>query len=512
VVWAFSLAVVRSEGSIEMRNFSIKAAIAAAVLASAGSALAATPAADHFLRVGGATATNGVLFDVFVNTQAGVCGSDIDVYTNGATAVTASVKGNQQVMVTCVAKSNLGPAYGAINGSAIGYNKESNGGSGNGTGALANQTNLAFLNQAAPNCAQTVAMPAAAGLQAYTLHTGCVGLVNQAPEIGIADVEGSLLGYTGSNLSAQPLLDIVFGVPVSLPLYRALQDAQGLATNDSCDSVPSLTRGQIAGLYTGSTSDASILSLDSKPVHICRRGDSSGTQAGAKAYFLGEGCTANVAPFAFPDNPAQKAGGVTWASSTGVSQGVFAGSGGGEVQSCLTAFANNSGDDFAIGVLSTENAPLTTADASRNGYRFVKVDGAMPTLQGTANGAYQYFTSNVLNTRNDAAYSAAETALYAYISSVSGNPQVLAPVNQPYQNGVCQASGTTFGDGGVLASSSFIDANNGELPAGYAPPFTGQMVRNEALNTHSRQPRNQINNCQTPIPHQAVGVQVSGGK
>lgn len=501
-------------------NLPVKAAVTAAMLASSvGSAFAVTPAPDHFLRVGGATATNGVLFDLFLTASVGLCASSVDVYTSTDGADVQTIKNGAQTQVTCTPKTFSNPAYTALNSGstapnpAIGYNKESTGGSGNGTGVLASGGTLPFLTASAPTCSGSVAVGAAGGLLGYTLHTGCTAAATGvSPEVGIADVEGRLLGYTGSALTAKPLLDVVFGVPVSIPLYRALQTAQGLPTDDSCGSAPSLTRGQIAALYTGVAPTSGVFSgLPAKQMHICRRGTSSGTQAGAQAYFLSQGCSADVLAFAPPDSAGQLTNGVTWASTAGVSQTVFAGSGGGEVQACLTAFSDNpdTENNFAIGVLSTENSPLTTTNAARNKYRFIRVENALPTLQGTANGGYQYFTSNVLNVSNNIAYSPAETAIYTYWSNAAGDPAVVSPLNVPTRNGICTASGTTFGDGGVLASSGYIDAFG--VPSGYTAPYDGQEVRDNALNTQSKQLVGFINNCQVPVTHPALEIEATNG-
>lgn len=499
------------------RNYVLPLAVSAALMGvsmSASAVPSSAVAADHMLRIGGATATNQVLRDVFLHSTAGICnGTDIQVY-----------EGSNQRMVACTARTfAAGSPYAAVSGESIGYIKESNGGSGNGTQPVANQTPLTFLNPASPGCTGTTAVPAAGGLFAYTLNTGCANMQSLAPEIGIADVEGKLLGFTGAGLTPIPLLDVVFGVPVSLPLYRALQTAQGLATNDTCGTVPTLTRSQVAALYTGNIFDGTVLvtsgaddgaAIDGnlgKPIHICRRGNSSGTQAGAKAFFLNEGCSTNVQPFFTPDVSGCTASGCAWPTATvnGVAQDfrgdlVYAGSGSGQVVQCLNFYGTQASDNFAVGVLSTEN---TTVGQS---YRFVRIDGALPTLESTANGNYQYFTSDVMNLNaGSITYSADETAIYTYISDAAGSPALLDPVNQPFRDGMC-SSATNLGDGGVLASSKYIDAFG--FPVGHEAPFSGAEIRDNPINTQTKQPLGVINNCQPPVTHPASEVEAAGGQ
>ena len=508
-------------------NHLVRLAVGAALAVSAGSALAvdsSTISANNFLRIGGATSTDPVIQGLALNPAAGVCASGgtftVDVYT-----------ATNQFMVACTAKNFSNTSYSALSGQNIGFIKESNGGSGNGTGALANHTTLAFLNPAAPNCNAGVPVAATATNVAYTLHANCTGFLApaQAPQLGIADVEGRLLGYTGSNLTANPLVDVVFGVPVSLPLYRALQAAQGLAATDACNTVPSLTRAQITALYTGNIYDSTVLvsqltgaALDAsaKAIHICRRGNSSGTQAGTAAYFLNQNCTPAASapqPFFLPDNSNCTAGGCAWPTQTiGASvvdfRGnlVYAGSGSGQVVNCLDYYGAQASDNYAVGVLSTEFPYVG------HNYRFVRVDGAIASVEQTMNGNYSFFTSDVLNTANDISYTGIQTAMKNYISQLAGSPNLIIPLQQV--DGVC---GPVFdnsnppvqivaGDGGIMASSTYL-VSLGAYPAGIAPPFTFTEARAFPVNTMTKKPTGAINNCQPPVVDAFSPAEAAGG-
>lgn len=485
-------------------NLALRLAVSAALLGTCASASAVgigAVAADHLLRFGGATATNGVLRDVFIHATDGICASGVEVYESTI----------NQFAVACTAKTFSSTSFNAISGENIGYIKESNGGSGNGVAPVANQTTLTFLNPAAPTCGVTVSVAPANGLLGFIRHPACTGVQTIAPEVGIADVEGRLLGFTGSGLTPRPLLDIVFGIPVTVNLYRDLQTKQGLPLTDDCSAVPSLNPSQITGMYTGNVFDGTVLGLDAQAINVCRRGNSSGTQAGAKANFSGEGCVANVQPVLGADVGACTASGCTFPTATvnGVVQNfaddlVFAGSSSGEVVECLNARNGVAGDNYGIGVLSTENNALGT------NYRFVAISGALPTLQGTASGEYTYFTSNVLNLRSaGGVYSADETAITNYVSAAAGSPSLLDGVNQPFRNGICNGSGvgeaSILGDGGVMASSGFLDAFG--FPVGHEAPYSGEEVRLNPINTQTRQPLSAINNCQVPVTHPITGAQ-----
>jgi hypothetical protein len=512
-----------------MKSLSIKAAVSAALLASAGSAFAGTVDTNgNNLRIAGATATNKVLFDTFLSSASGICAAgNVHVYTTQTSLGTSF--GSNSVVVTCTAKTGFTGQFAVLNGAAVGYSKQGSGGSGEGTGTLAAGTNQTFTSTT--GCGTTSSV-STAGLLTYTLHPSCP-TTSLEGEVGIADVEGDLLGYTGGGITANPMLDIVFGVPVTKPLYTALQAAQGLTQDDSCANVPTLTAGQISAIYSGQISNASSLlsstaedgsALPNKAIHICRRGNGSGTQASAKAYFLGEGCmTRSGAAFAvgdFGEETFNGNKGKKWTDplpqaaidsgyTSFLDYAVFAGDGSGDVVSCLNGFGAKAGDDFAIGVLSTENAP-NLADATQR-YRYVRVDGALPTLEQTANGNYTYFTSNVINVRDTYGYTGIENALVAYLKNLS--PTVISGINAALPGKICTTSGTgdgtAVGDPGVLVSATYNDVFS--PPAGHVAPYTGAEIAAYPVNSQTRQV-NGLNNCQAPLNHSLPGMESAGGE
>jgi hypothetical protein len=488
------------------RNMLVRIAVGATLAGASFTSFALTPnqvPENNRVYIGGATATNDVLRDVFLSSTVGLCqAGTIDVY-----------EGTNQRAVLCTARAGLGAQYAQIQGQPIGYIKESNGGSGNGTQPVANQTSLVFMNlgntATGGGCTTTQTnVSVGAGLHNVTLRTGCNATFSRAPGAGIADVEARLLNASPAEqalLNASGLTDVVFGVPVSTPFYRALQQAQGLATNDDCANAPTLTRNQVAAMYSGFIGVASQLvsanagdegvPLPEEQIYVCRRGDTSGTQAGTEAHFLRQRCEEGVATFVTPDEADLcLTNGCTWPGGTGNTPNftddiVYAGSGSGQVRSCLDFHGDN--NHFAIGVLSTESNPFSGSGLS---FRWVRVDGALSTLEQTANGNWSFFTSNVLNRRNPNVLTNQQNQIVNYFVNNVGNPTFIAGLNSPFKNNICLNGGATAaGDGGVLAVAGT------PFPAGIEAPYTSAEMASAPINAATKQPIGAINNCQPPM-------------
>jgi hypothetical protein len=237
----------------------------------------------------------------------------------------------------------------------------------------------------------------------------------------------------------------VFGIGVSLNLYRSLQAMQGLTVgDDTLANMPSLSQTVIAGLYTGniaswaglinaagqSVTNAAFNSghaVNGNQLWLCRRGDSSGTNAWVDLTFTGNRCNAN-GQAQLPASTANSAsvckglpaGGISedygcgWVTANNKNDVVFAGAGGGDVASCLDYHDLN--NDFAIGNLTTNQAfggaNETGTSTGRAGppadtgtnthFRFVAIDGHKPNLLSIANGQYPFVEDDVINTLNTA--------------------------------------------------------------------------------------------------------------
>mgnify|MGYP000464332713 CR=1 FL=1 len=437
---------------------------------------ASVPAANR-VYFGGATATDNILENVLILQTGGVCtAGTIDIY-----------RGTNQRVIACTA------AIPGLVGQPIAFFKESLGGSGNGTTPVANGTSLQFLdvNNAAFACTSgPTPVAATATLNAYTVRTGCTPSIAQVPGAGVADVEPVLLGATPAqigNLTTNGVLGILFNPAVSLNFYRAMQTAQGLALNDLPANVPSLTSAQIRALFTGFYADFSQFDDLTPPadstVYVCRRGNSSGTQASFESYFLNQRCVDGVAAFVEPTTTSCLGSGCGW-SPAFAADAVFAGSGSGDVRACLDA--RNDAGSWAISVLSTE----TTYNNTDRQFRFIRVDGELPTLESVANGRYSFFTENVINRRNGA-LNANQSTLVQYLIANLGQPSIIAGINTPFQ-------ANAHGDGGVIAVPNFATI----VPN--ASPVTQAAMRTNPVNSQLRNG----NNCTPPI---SGGNQQSGG-
>lgn len=224
----------------------------------------------------------------------------------------------------------------------------------------------------------------------------------QWPTGGYSDVEANLFdasigGGDVSNVGTEDDVGVsqVFTVAVSIPLYRALQVAQGITVPDPDFlpvNAPNISSGQYAGIIStggGDASWATLLPDTTNTVILARRVDTSGTQSSSNAFFLKNPCAAGVAGQLPPRTRFDTVAGVI---------NVIEGSGTGNVKQTLTAASNNTDltQTFAIGVMSAENN-WRTDSAANAGYRFLKIDGVHPETDDTenarvtaANGDYKF--------------------------------------------------------------------------------------------------------------------------
>ena len=234
------------------------------------------------------------------------------------------------------------------------------------------------------------------------------------PVGGFSDVEASLFAPSigGGNVSSKGVeADVgvgqVFGVAVSVPLYRAMQVAQGISesgtTNNDYDpaKAPNISSAQYTSLIAqgGDQQLAILLPGNTSRINIERRVDTSGTQSSSNAFFLRNPCTGGVASALEP----------TIASDSVAGQYlVTLNSGSGDVKTRLNSASNSQveNDKYAIGILSAENNWRT--ESSTVGYRYLKVDGVHPEAGDTdrarltsVNGDYKFHMEMKSFVRND---------------------------------------------------------------------------------------------------------------
>jgi hypothetical protein len=503
---------------------------AAVALALGGANVHALPLSSYDgtvvnVYVGGATATDNVLENVALAATGGWCLSgSIDIY-----------RAENERVIFCTVDATVVTTITA--GTKIAFHKESRGGSSNGVIPLidvasgaAHSLQWLDLNQLKAEVVSSCGAGTAAGggtLKAYTNHSsdlpttgaieGCLQLLTPADTAGsalrdinwgIADHEPAL-SYPAptesgiGKLASRPGVDIIFGVPVSLKLYRALQAAQGKPTDDLPTSIPSLTPAQIRGLYVGFISDWSTITNNagtpittatppaSNSVYVCRRVASSGTQSSYESFWLGERCPGFAGASFVTPNDGSGIEDVNYVPVTNPPAGtVNAAPSSGNVRECFLAMDNQ--NRWAIGTLSTE---VTSGNLSGSAFRMVAVNGFAPTLQNVANGSYEFFMTNSLNKVRDPVPPEAplpghldssdpRRILIEYIENNIGSPSLLALINAPF-------GPRPWGNGGALAIGGSAAAN----PA----PATAAEMSSNPVNTNTRSPLGATNNCSPPV-------------
>jgi hypothetical protein len=508
--------------------------LTASAMQSWALAPAAVPTANR-LYVSGATATDQMLGRLMVAAVAdgGFCqAGSIDVYAAAAdpggtdAARLQAIFGATNKAVLCTASTATSQS-----GTPIGLYKESTAGSENGVDPVALGTNtspsgaaLNFLNldSAAPfGCGAGVAFPAIAGQTvAFTAHFSCGTVVQRAPHVGVSDVNPSMLSANQAvldNLTFTGTVDVVFAPAVTLRLYRELQAAQGLesscSTDDNgfadgdgtgdCDeplNVPSLTSSQIRAIMTGAyqnwnlmTSDAGT-QLPSSQVIVCRRGNTSGTEATFESVMLNQRCSAGVQPMSPPTDLACEAGGCAWTAAR-LPQRVFAGTGSGDVRNCLIGHDDNA-TERAFGILSMESSPpnLNSAGPDGNaatttdrGWRYIGINRVNPELLTAMEGNWELWTENTWNVPNGSpglARTTEQDTLQSDIQTNLGNLTVIKNINEGFA--------WKTGQGALLGQP-------GNPNAAPVPPFTRNTALTTPVNPMTRTPGSEVNNCNPPI-------------
>lgn len=323
--------------------------------------------------------------------------------------------------------------------------------------------------------------PAEGTLSAYTV-TDCVNPTpaREVPDVGISDVEPrfflSLYHLTPNAVDVLTVISVnafIFGVPVNLSLRNAMQAAR-FPRSDACNPsnphysdivivdadtrakrgetercMPGFTRAQVAGLFAGTLADwgqlltptgyplaskdpktglvsapAGVEAPSDDRVKICRRVDTSGTQASYEMFFLNQRCATGVHPFL--NNGAQ----------------VFMGSGTADVKGCLNVLDQQK--LWAIGIMSTENV----ASAPEDRWRFVKMDGIAPTLLNTFSGRWPFFVEQSYQWRNEHSerpLKGPKLGFMAQIAAQLKNPTIVRIINRDFRH--------SWGNAGVMSLS-----------------------------------------------------------
>jgi len=445
--------------------------------------------------------------------------------------------------------------------------KRDEGGSGYGVSPIISEANgdtvganIEFLKVDSTNC--TGVATAAPGTLtnitcAYT--TTATGNNQLAiPDVGVSDVDPAQFVSVNSpvktdnvttfpnvttadvaKLTITPGAAVVFGAPVTLHLYRALQGAQlamhtipatdpvsgttcvvGDVTNAAC--MPSLSKQEIASLIkgdwtnwnklmvvTGAVGSQTSLGLAawatanqaadapaSAVTHICRRENGSGTQAQLNNFALNFPCataSANTLPAVGNDGINGNTGTKTESSLVAL---IHENSTSGRVTACLNNLdlgADTAGDGFT-NPYTSGTAPKTfrwaigaqSLEKKDTHFEFVKINGVVPTLANVVKGDYlDWFENTFQYNTTHARFSEAglKTTIDAIIKAATV-PAVMASINSGLTHG--------FGTGAYLAN-----------PKANTPVTSGIFNASLPVNPYSHTPSSSVtlDNCRAPATY-----------
>jgi hypothetical protein len=454
--------------------------------------------------------------------------STVRIYMSGASALRAAVAGivlndicggsaaNATTTLYNIAESGSGFTFGS-NFWGITCNVTAAGGA---LVGLAANTPIAFFKSDAGGSAQGVfpvffqdqrpfvqPVPLAGCTTVTTVdrvYAGCPATRNQAPNVGVSDVEPGLFKginvpkdpldadddiYPIDGLSAaqqaqltiKPVIQTIFGVAVNNRLYDAMFAKQGLATKFSSTGVlcttastdenciPTIGYAEARSLFGGTEPNWRLLSNDAalvdSQVNICRRVEGSGTQAAANVHLMGFPCNGNAvlpADWTFSSSAAPEAisaSAVTTETGVSIANYLIANMGGGTGTGPMptgTTFvfegpgtgdvvsclnrANNAGG-YAIGHVSKENAP------GSNLWKHVRLEGSNPLRDNAKAGKYDYTVESTVQYRTSTfnALTASQRSFITGFITEIAKPNALARLSSANQNGVAALPGAYAG-------------------------------------------------------------------
>jgi hypothetical protein len=289
--------------------------------------------------------------------------------------------------------------------------------------------------------------------------------------------------------------------------------------------VPSLTPAQLRAIYSGqmtslsdlwvwnpSTNNAAQVDTTNSIVHICRRGDTSGSQFATNINFFGSGCSkgSGVGSVAAPDDGTTQAAGETWTGGVDadgnnqLNDFVFAGSGTGDVLNCVSATALATGDSVAyrVGFASTDQVPTLAGT-----WRYVAINGVAPTIWNIQQGKYDWLTEDTFNSnstslaRNGGAGNHA--AIFTTLNNNLSNINALAGLNAASQNAAALSDASGGGaDTGIVTLGNTVlfgssDAAGPSTSAGWPAAIRAIATAGKGPNSplSKTYPSAAVNNC-----------------
>ena len=395
-----------------MKLKSVVLAIAALGVASAFAATT-TVTAQHNVQAANIVYISGssAVGSAFKNVVAGLC-------TGGAINVveySAGSAGKIEVCTTTGSRTGTPAAPFAV------VKRDTNG-SFDGVGPVINGTSLAgwpdvsVIDAAAKTTTATASHVPDGGLSDVD-HNVWVGL-SQNSGLSLPVPKPGTNIHTGAGFAGMP-----FGVMVTDAMYIAMQSVQSAAADGRLATTcapavgatavaadltgacqPSISRAEYSAIVNANATSyvvpAGMTGDNVNPVNICRRVETSGTQAVSNAYFLGNPCasgpvTGGLSTPKFVDmtttGVALTTPNVGNYDDNGGALAIFEGSGTGDARNCM--IARNTGKNpsniadtlgkFAVGVIAADNvAPAT-------GWKYVKLDNVSPNYAAGAVDATQ---------------------------------------------------------------------------------------------------------------------------
>ncbi len=296
-----------------------------------------------------------------------------------------------------------------------------------------------------PLRAPVIAATSAARRRLYRVRTSSLGLAS--PTIDPTTFVGTG-GVTGAHDSAltrkRTSVAVAFNPIVSVPLFTALQRAYGTINDqqtevtNSLAAIPSLPSSVLRAVFNGT----SVLTADEitvngqnvgdhiadfaggSDIYVCRRGDTSGTMTSFKLHFLNQGCSepghhrsvrrAGRRHCGLGLRLERHLSGPLRVRRLGLGRRAF-----------VRRLSSQRGR-LAIGVASTEAKP----GASSNRFRYIKVDGAEPTLKAVIEGRYSFFTENTFNDKFPSTSASGSQTLWDKLYASIGNSTAISELNR----------------------------------------------------------------------------------
>ena len=503
-----------------LRKLRFPAAIAITILAPAAAALPADEQPEIELYISGSSAQDESLENL-MRLKDGIEGTPNICEEGSLRVYRGRVDGVRKRAYFCRTSEHI-PGIPA--GTRLAVHKSS-GGSGEGVTPVSSGEAVEFIDLAklpdTPECREPARVLYTGDLAAYSLHRDCSGASKPAvPVAGISDIEPELVSEVWEPLETRSRSQLVWGLPVTKNLRNALQAVQSKIpsevphdhpSRETEAAMPTLSHAQVASIFAGTIGSWSQL-LDGdgtplpesdalaagpparpdlagtspgayrpdpgsgRPVYVCRRIATSGTQAAYEIHYLRARCLADAPEFVAPDDGSsiESGGDVGKLVDRPDPEGrIFAGVGSSDVRACLDAHEKH--NRWAIGMFSTE---ALGNNASRE-FRHIRVDGYAPTLKNARDGRWLHVSEPTIQWRaveSEALMTTADGRVLEFIVSNIGQPRVIRSLNSGFQH--------PWGQGGYLALAGSV---------------IGQESDDDAVAGLSKTFNNRVRNCNVPL-------------